>query len=107
MRVAQYETESETKGKANSHTVIRCLQQTTDKALFELNPITGKTHQLRVHMQTLGWPILNDKYYPQLQPLSADNYCAPLQLLAKELQFIDPITKQPRCFSYDKNLSLN
>ncbi|WP_028866696.1 pseudouridine synthase [Psychromonas hadalis] len=95
-----------TEGKANSHSVIRCLQQSNQKALFELNPVTGKTHQLRVHMQTLGWPILNDKYYPQLQPLSDDNYSTPLQLLAKELRFIDPVTQQPRCFIYDGNLSL-
>ena len=93
-------------GEANSHSVIRCLQQTTEKALFELNPITGKTHQLRVHMQALGWPILNDKYYPQLQPLSADNYSAPLQLLAKELKFIDPVTEKPRHFRCDRSLSL-
>ena len=93
-------------GEANSHSVIRCLQQTTDKALFELNPVTGKTHQLRVHMQALGWPILNDKYYPQLQPLSADNYSAPLQLLAKELTFIDPVTEKPRHFRCDRSLSL-
>ncbi|MEO1889892.1 MAG: pseudouridine synthase [Cycloclasticus sp.] len=95
-----------TEGKANSHSVIRCVQQSTQHALFELNPITGKTHQLRVHMQTLGWPILNDKYYPTLQPESADNYSAPLQLLAKELQFIDPITQEARCFSCNDNLSL-
>ena len=93
-------------GKANSHSVIRCLQQSTQKALFELNPVTGKTHQLRVHMQALGYPILNDKYYPRLQPQSEDNYSAPLQLLAKELQFIDPVTQHPRCFRYDKNLSI-
>lgn len=95
-----------TEGEANSHSVIRCLRQSTENALFELNPVTGKTHQLRLHMQVLGWPILHDKYYPQLQPLSEDDYSAPLQLLAKELQFIDPVTQQPRCFSYDGNLSL-
>jgi tRNA pseudouridine32 synthase/23S rRNA pseudouridine746 synthase len=95
-----------TEGEANSHSVIRCLQQTTEKALFELNPVTGKTHQLRVHMQTLGWPILNDKYYPQLQSLTADNYSAPLQLLAKDLKFIDPVTQQPRHLSCDRSLSL-
>lgn len=94
-------------GQANSHSVIRCLQQTKTKALFELNPVTGKTHQLRVHMQTLGWPILNDKYYPQLQPLSEDDYSAPLQLLAKELRFIDPVTQQPRNFCYKGNLFLS
>ena len=95
-----------TEGEANSHSLVRCLQQSTTQALFELNPITGKAHQLRVHMQTLGWPIANDKYYPQLQPLSADSYSAPLQLLAKELRFIDPITQQHRHFSYERNLSI-
>jgi len=95
-----------TDGEANSYSVIRCLQQSTQHALFELNPVTGKTHQLRVHMQALGWPILNDKYYPQLQPLSADNYSAPLQLLAKDLKFMDPVTQKPRHFCCDRNLSL-
>jgi len=94
-------------GENNSHSKIRCLQQTANKAMFELTPVTGKTHQLRVHMQTLGWPILNDKYYPRLQPLSADNYSAPLQLLAKQLEFVDPVTQQPRHFCYEGNLSLN
>ena len=93
-------------GEANSHSVIRCVQQSALKALFELNPVTGRTHQLRVHMQALGWPILNDQYYPKLHPPAADNYSAPLQLLAKELRFIDPITQQPRCFSSDRTLSL-
>ena len=95
-----------TEGAANSHSVIRCLQQSDRQALFELNPVTGKTHQLRVHMQALGWPILNDKYYPELQPLSADDYSAPLQLLAKELRFVDPVTRESRCFSYEGTLSL-
>ncbi|MEL0612684.1 pseudouridine synthase [Marinomonas arenicola] len=93
-------------GEANSRSVIRCLQQTPQQALFELHPVTGRTHQLRVHMQTLGWPILHDKYYPKLQPLSADNYTAPLQLLAKEIQFIDPLTQQPRHFCYQGQLTL-
>ena len=93
-------------GSINSHSLIKCLQQSAQQGLFELTPITGKTHQLRVHMQTLNMPILNDKYYPELQPLSADNYAAPLQLLAKQLKFIDPVTAQPRCFNYAGNLSL-
>lgn len=93
-------------GEANSHSVIRCLKQTEQQALFELNPVTGKTHQLRLHMQSLGWPILNDPYYPQLQPQAADNYAAPLQLLAKSLEFTDPVTQQARHFSCEPNLSL-
>tara|TARA_R110002094_G_scaffold45110_4_gene57007 strand:+ start:471 stop:1388 length:918 start_codon:yes stop_codon:yes gene_type:complete len=99
MRVSQ--------GKPNSHTLIRCLQQDGDKALFELKPITGKTHQLRVHMQTLGWPILHDRYYPVLQPESADDYSRPLQLLAKELRFIDPVSLRPRAFNCDTELTLS
>jgi tRNA pseudouridine32 synthase/23S rRNA pseudouridine746 synthase len=91
-------------GEANSHSVIRCLSQCGDKALFELNPITGKTHQLRVHMQTLGWPILNDRYYPTLEEKSPDNYAKPLQLLAKELRFIDPVIQESRSFCSPENL---
>jgi len=93
-------------GESNSHSVIRCVQQSAQQALFELNPVTGKTHQLRVHMQTLGWPILNDPYYPYLQPQAADDYSAPLQLLAKKLQFVDPVTQQQRDFNCERQLLL-
>lgn len=94
------------KGDANSHSIIRCIKHSANKALFELSPITGKTHQLRLHMESLGWPILNDRYYPELQALSEDDYTKPLQLLAKELKFIDPVTKQKRHFVYKGNLEL-
>ena len=94
-------------GQANSHSRIRCLQCSTDKALFELNPITGKTHQLRLHMQSLGWPILYDTYYPQLlQPVKPSDYSKPMQLLAQQLQFTDPMTQQIRSFSSDTELNL-
>lgn len=95
-------------GPANSHSRIRCLQCSNDKALFELNPITGKTHQLRVHMQSLGWPLLNDIYYPQLQqPTRSDDYSKPMQLLAQQLRFIDPMTQETRSFSSNTELSLD
>lgn len=94
-------------GQDNSHSLIRCLQCSADKALFELNPITGKTHQLRLHMQSLGWPILHDTYYPQLLDSGEpDNYSKPLKLLAQQLQFIDPMTQQARSFSSGTELSL-
>ena len=94
------------KGEVNSHSIIRCLKQSNDQSLFELKPITGKTHQLRLHMQTLGWPILHDKYYPSLQEESKDDYFRPLQLLAKELRFNDPVTHKIRRFNCNANLSL-
>jgi tRNA pseudouridine32 synthase/23S rRNA pseudouridine746 synthase len=93
-------------GEPNSYSHIRCLRQNSEKGLFDLKPTTGRTHQLRLHMQSLGWPILHDKYYPVLQPESADIYTCPLQLLAKELQFIDPITRLPRIFTSDAELHL-
>ena len=93
-------------GEPNSHSVIRCLEQSTDKALFELQPVTGKTHQLRLHMQALGWPLLNDNYYPTLQPQGADVHSSPLQLLAKELRFIDPVTHTSRSFNSGTQLTL-
>lgn len=93
-------------GEPNSHSVIRCLEQSDDKALFELNPITGKTHQLRLHMQSLGWPLLNDRFYPMLLPKAGEMYSLPLQLLAKELRFIDPVTQQSRVFNSNTELRL-
>ena len=81
-------------GLSNSHSEIKLLQINHGLGLFELEPVTGKTHQLRVHMQSLGLPILHDRFYPVLQPKGDDNYDQPLQLLAKRLQFIDPITQQ-------------
>lgn len=95
-------------GEANSESQIRCLRATKAKGLFELNPITGRTHQLRVHMQGLGWPILNDVYYPHSSTEGdIDDYGKPLQLLAQKLQFVDPITKQNRVFSSNTQLSLD
>ena len=93
-------------GKANSHSIIHCIKQSSNSALFELSPITGKTHQLRLHMQALTYPILFDNYYPELKPKAADDYSRPLQLLAKELQFIDPVTRQLRQFHSKRNLEL-
>jgi tRNA pseudouridine32 synthase/23S rRNA pseudouridine746 synthase len=94
-------------GVANSHSRIRCLKTSADNALFELSPITGKTHQLRLHMQSLGWPLLNDTYYPELQPSKPDDYSKPLQLLAQKLEFIDPVTHQARSFSSNTELKLD
>jgi tRNA pseudouridine32 synthase/23S rRNA pseudouridine746 synthase len=79
-------------GEANSHSQITLVEVNGDTGLFVLSPITGKTHQLRLHMQSLGMPIINDSYYPVLQPKAADDYDRPMKLLAKRLQFVDPVS---------------
>lgn len=64
------------------------------RALYRLEPHTGKTHQLRVHMASLGLGIVNDAFYPELLDKAPDDYSKPLQLLARGIRFVDPITKQ-------------
>ena len=90
---------SVTDGEINARTRIKCVAVKGVKGLFHLYPLTGKTHQLRLHMSGLNMPLLNERYYPELQPESADDCRKPLQLLAKRLEFIDPIAAETRCFN--------
>ncbi|MBE7215485.1 pseudouridine synthase [Shewanella benthica] len=88
-------------GDSNTHSEISLIQVINEIGVFDLSPITGRTHQLRVHMQSLGMPILNDTCYPNLQPKSADDYAHPLKLVAKRLKFKDPLTSQPHDIQID------
>ncbi|QUR66582.1 pseudouridine synthase [Mycobacterium spongiae] len=65
---------------------------------YRLTPRTGRTHQLRVHMASLGIPILGDPLYPDVVDVAADDFSVPLQLLAQCIEFDDPITGTPRRF---------
>ncbi|BCW65712.1 pseudouridylate synthase [Arthrobacter sp. NicSoilB4] len=65
------------------------------RALYRLEPHSGKTHQLRVHMASLGLGIVNDAFYPELLDKAPDDYSKPLQLLARGIRFVDPITGVP------------
>ncbi|WP_133405449.1 pseudouridine synthase [Parashewanella tropica] len=85
-------------GEPNSHSEISLLEIVDEIGRFELEPVTGKTHQLRVHMMSLGMPILNDVFYPTLQKNKVADYTKPLQLMAKQLAFTDPQTQQEMCF---------
>jgi tRNA pseudouridine32 synthase/23S rRNA pseudouridine746 synthase len=64
-------------------------------ARYRLEPHTGKTHQLRVHMASLGLGIVNDAFYPDLLDKAPDNYAKPLQLLARGIRFVDPVSGRP------------
>lgn len=91
-------------GAVNARSRINLLEVKADRGLFNLQPLTGKTHQLRVHMSGLGFGILNDRYYPELQPESADNFETPLQLLAKSVRFRDPLSGKQREFTSEREL---
>ena len=79
-------------------------------AHYRLTPVTGRRHQLRVHLNALGLPIVGDRIYPRLWPEPAPgmapDYRLPLQLLARALAFIDPVSGQPRHFTSRRRLLL-
>ena len=91
-------------GTSNACSIIKLVETQGRLARFLLHPLTGKTHQLRLHMSGLGFRILNDKYYPDLQPETADDYANPLQLIAKTVRFIDPVTGRRMEFTSQREL---
>lgn len=92
-------------GKPNTQTLIDILQIDHHKGLakYQLQPITGKLHQLRVHLNHLKIPIKNDRIYPIINH-QKDDFNNPLQLLAKELSFIDPIDNKHYVFVSEREL---
>lgn len=98
--------QAEIAGTPNSETWIEVLEVQGPLARYGLSPVTGKKHQLRVHMHALGLPIVNDRVYPPLDPTPEDDYRYPLQLLAKNIAFDDPFTGERRQFSSKRRLDL-
>lgn len=94
----------EVPGTPNAITHMDVLEVRGELARYQLQPVTGQRHQLRVHMLALGLPILNDGLYPTLTPEGKVDYAKPLQLLAKRLEFIDPISGEPRQFESERVL---
>jgi tRNA pseudouridine32 synthase/23S rRNA pseudouridine746 synthase len=86
-------------GEANSETHIQVMSCGETYWRYALHPVTGKKHQLRVHMAAMGAPICNDPWYPTLQDEDADDYLRPLKLLAKRLAFVDPLSAESRAFA--------
>ena len=82
----------ETDGPPNAETHVELVAHRAGLGRYRLRPATGRTHQLRLHMSGLGVPILGDDLYPEVRERALDDYRAPLQLLAAELAFTDPLT---------------
>jgi tRNA pseudouridine32 synthase / 23S rRNA pseudouridine746 synthase len=95
----------EVPGPPNSETHMDVIEKSGDLARYALSPVTGKKHQLRVHMNALDLPILNDRMYPPVVETPDDDYRLPLQLLAKSIAFTDPVTGQARHFQSQRTLA--
>lgn len=91
-------------GIVNARSLIKLVAFRDKRAQFLLQPITGKKHQLRVHMSGLGFSIMNDRYYPELLPKQADDLDNPLQLIAKRLEFKDPVSGRDMEFESERKL---
>ena len=94
----------EVDGEPNAETRIELIDQHRDLGRYRLHPRTGRTHQLRLHMNSLGIPILGDDLYPQPSERPVDDFTAPLQLLASTLEFTDPLSGAVRRFDSRRTL---
>lgn len=91
-------------GPVNSVTDVRVLERADDIALFRLSPRTGKKHQLRLHLLSMGFSIVNDHLYPDVHQFAPYDFAHPLQLLARRLAFIDPVDNAPLEFFSGRSL---
>ncbi len=81
-------------GVPNAETLVERVSD----GLYRLTPRTGRTHQLRVHMASLGIPIEGDPLYPKVIDVPADDFSTPLRLLAQRIEFVDPLSGVRREF---------
>jgi tRNA pseudouridine32 synthase/23S rRNA pseudouridine746 synthase len=92
-------------GPVNAITDMAVLEVRGAFARYALSPVSGKRHQLRVHMAALGLPIVGDGLYPILTPEGQIDYDNPLRLLAKSVEFTDPLTGELRRFESQRHLN--
>ena len=91
---------------ANAESLIELDSVVDALGSYTLTPRTGRTHQLRMHMLGLGIPIINDPLYPVVQDVTIDDFTRPLQLLANQVRFTDPIDGGERQFASVRALPL-
>ena len=101
---AQFFRMQEVPGEPNTLTRIELQEVLGVWARYRLSPVTGKRHQLRVHMAALGLPLRNDAFYPELNDPPEGDFSRPLQLLARSLAFTDPVTGEARYFESERQL---
>lgn len=99
-------TAREVPGPVNAETRVELVEHRDGWGRYRLLPSTGRTHQLRLHLASLGIPIRDDDFYPVLRAKPLNDFTNPLRLLAKTLEFTDPLTGEPRRFTSALRLEL-
>jgi tRNA pseudouridine32 synthase/23S rRNA pseudouridine746 synthase len=94
----------EVAGEPNAHTTVELLAHRNTLGHYRLHPTTGRTHQLRLHMNSMGTPIVGDDLYPHPTDRAVDDFTEPLQLLASTMEFTDPLTGRSRQFQTSRRL---
>ena len=94
----------EAEGEPNSETRVGLLARRGDVSLYEARPLTGRKHQVRVHLAALGIPVLNDRLYPEVLPGPPEEFSAPLKLLARAVSFRDPLDGRERHYESERKL---
>ncbi|MFH0241042.1 RluA family pseudouridine synthase [Streptomyces sp. HK10] len=95
----------EVPGEPDSASRIELVEHRGGLGRYRLVPMTGRTHQLRLHMSSLGVPLLGDPVYPAVTDPAPDDFGRPLQLLSRSLEFTDPVTGRARRFTSHRRLS--
>ncbi|MBN2589502.1 MAG: RNA pseudouridine synthase [Sedimentisphaerales bacterium] len=85
-----YSTNDETKGRL-SHTAYKVLKETAQFSLVEINLLTGRKNQIRVHMADRGHPIVGDRKYGKDKDMN-------LALHSKSISFKHPVTGEQMSF---------
>ena len=105
-RHGQLQAEVLPDARPNAESLIELEAVAEDLGRYRLTPRTGRTHQLRLHMLGLGIPITDDPLYPVVHDVAIDDFRRPLQLLASDVSFIDPVDGVQRQFSSVRTLPL-
>ncbi|WP_298747312.1 pseudouridine synthase [uncultured Serinicoccus sp.] len=91
-------------GTPNARTHVELVEERDGHGRYRLTPTTGRTHQLRVHLCGLGIPVVGDPLYPVVREVDPADFGSPLQLLAREVRFRDPVSGEERTVTSRRTL---